>query len=86
MPKPQEVNPKNFELVKVLFDNGDFSIASGTWNGKEGTIVMRWNGDDENDMGYPKTFGHPMWFVVHDDLKKMILKGIIEIDASVLLK
>lgn len=86
MPKPQDVRPNNFTLKKVLFDNGGFSVACGVWEGNPNTLVMRWNGDDGDDKGYPKTFGNPMWFVVHDDLKSAIIKGIAEVDPSFLLE
>jgi hypothetical protein len=85
MPKPESVNPGNFRVKKILFDNGKFSVAYGIWEDDDKVIAMRWNGDDDKDKGYPKTFGHPMWFIVHDDLKNMIIKGLIEKDYSVLL-
>jgi hypothetical protein len=34
MPQPQDVNPGNFKVKKVLFDNNDFSVAYGIWDGK----------------------------------------------------
>ncbi|AZR82345.1 hypothetical protein [Thiomicrospira sp. S5] len=86
MPSPKDVNPSNFKVKKVLFDNDSFSIAYGMWQGQDSVIAMRWNGDNENDMGYPKTFGNPMWFIVHDDLKEMIIKGLVDLNPSILLE
>ncbi|MDM8568533.1 hypothetical protein QUF50_03270 [Thiotrichales bacterium HSG1] len=86
MPKPTDVNPGNFKVKKVLFDNGSFSVAYGIWKNKNKVIAMRWNGSDEEDKGYPKTFGNPMWFIVHDDLKNMIIKGVIDKNPSILLE
>jgi len=40
-------------------------------------IVMRWNGKDEEDAGYPKTFGNPMWFIVPKNLAKEFIKLIL---------
>ena len=39
---------------------------------------MRWNSNvnDHNDKGYPKVFKNPMWFIVHQDLMKLLLKGL----------
>jgi len=34
------------------------------------------NGEDDADAGYPKTFGNPMWMIVHNDLKIPFLKSI----------
>ena len=84
MPRPEEVNPNNFKVQKVLFNNGSFSIAYGLWDSNEKVIAMRWNGEGE-DQGYPKSFGNPMWFIVHDDLKNMIIKGLIDENPSFLL-
>ena len=84
MPQPQDVNPGNFKVEKVLFDNGNFSVAYGIWEKKDKVIAMRWNGEND-DKGYPKTFGHPMWFIVDNDLKSMIIKGLIDMDPSFLL-
>lgn len=85
MPKPEDVNPKNFQVEKKLFDNDSFSVAYGTWKDKDKRIAMRWNGDIQEDKGYPKTFGNPVWFIIHDDLKNIIIKGLAEKDYSVLL-
>lgn len=87
MISPENVNPGNFKVIKIIFDNGDFSIAYGIWENKHKAIAMRWNGEaDAKDVGYPKAFGNPMWFIVHDDLKNAILKAIIEKDSSLLLQ
>ncbi len=86
MPKPENVNPGNFKVKKILFNNDSFSVAYGVWENKTNVIAMRWNGNDEKDQGYPKTFGHPMWFIVHDDLKNMIIKGLIDENPSILLE
>lgn len=46
--KPEKVNPSNFKLREVLYDNGEFSIAYGIYDGgKEPVIAMRWNGKNE---------------------------------------
>ena len=86
MPNPKDVNPGNFKVKKVLFNNSSFSVAYGTWADKKSVVAMRWNGDDKKDQGYPKTFGNPMWFIIHDDLKNMIVQGLIDKDPSILLE
>ena len=80
--KPEKVNPSNFKLREVLYDNGEFSIAYGIYDGgKEPVIAMRWNGKNEESLGFPymgdyKT-GTPVWFVIPDMLKITILRSII---------
>lgn len=74
--KPENVNPSNFKVENIIFDNKDFSIAYGTWEDGNETLAMRWNGKD-NDPGYPKVFGHPMWFVVHNQLHLPLIKSLL---------
>lgn len=85
MPKPIDVNPNNDKVSSILYDNGEFSIAIGVWEGTVNTLAMRWNGDDE-DKGYPKTFGHPMWFVIHNDLKQNIIQSLMIEDKNIVDK
>lgn len=85
MPKPIDVNPNNYKVSSILYDNGEFSIAIGVWEGTVNTLAMRWNGDDE-DKGYPKTFGHPMWFVIHNDLKQNIIQSLMIEDKNIVDK
>lgn len=79
--KPESVNPRNFNLEEILYDNNEFSIAYGKFENGENCLAMRWNGAND-DKGYPKTFGNPMWFIVHNDLKKIILKSLIGVNSS----
>lgn len=80
--KPEEVNPSNFKLREVLYNNGEFSIAYGIYDGgKEPVIAMRWNGKNEKSLGFPymgdRKTGTPVWFVIPDMLKITILRSII---------
>ena len=77
--KPKNVNPQNFKVENILFNNGEFSIAYGIWEDGKKYLAMRWNGDNENDSGYPKAFGNPMWFILTDELTIPILKSLINI-------
>ena len=86
MPKPIEVNPRNYKVKSVLFDNGEFSIVIGTWEKKENVLAMRQNGDDNEDKGYPKTFENPMWFIIHGDLKQPIIQSLMINDKEILDK
>jgi hypothetical protein len=80
--KPENVNPSNFKVESILFDNGNFSIAYGKWkNETSNRIAMRWNGKDD-DPGYPKLFKNPVWFFIDDSLKIPFMKSLIENKGS----
>ena len=51
--KPENVNPGNFELIEIIYDNNEFSIAYGIFEKGKKCIGMRWNGDvnNNNDKG-----------------------------------
>ena len=67
MPNPEDVNPKNFKVKQVIFNNGDFSIAYGEWKEDVSCLGMRWNGS-KDDVGYPKLFNNPVWFILPEEL------------------
>ena len=68
---PSDVNaPKEFwSLHKVLIDNGNDTAAYAldTWDGRR-CIATRWNGNDENPVGWPRVFVHPCWQILDDTL------------------
>jgi hypothetical protein len=86
MPKPINVNPKNYKVKSILFDNGNFSVAISTWKNMSNTLAMRWSGNDKEDRGYPKAFGHPMWFIIHNDLKQPIILALMQDDKNIINK
>lgn len=81
--RPENVNPKNFDVEKIIYDDGIFSIAYGNWQNRHMHLAMRWNGDKEEDIGYPKVFSHPMWFQIPENLKIPILKALINLEGSI---
>lgn len=82
--KPENVNPGNFEQIDIIYDNSEFSIAYGIFEEGEKCLGIRWNGDvnDEKDFGYPRSRNYPMWFILHQDLKLLILRGLIGVNNS----
>ncbi len=82
MPKPQDVNPHNFHVERVLFTSGGFSIAWGTWEGHDQRLGMRWDGNADGDAGYPKTFGHPVWFIIEDTLRVPLVKALLGCEGA----
>ena len=80
--KPEEVTYNKFKCDVILYDNGEFSIAYGKYDGGDKpVIVMRWNGKNEKSLGFPYMGdyekGTPVWFVIPDMLKTTILRSII---------
>lgn len=76
MPRPEDVNPSNFRVHYVLYNDDEFSVAWGMWEDGLLRLAMRWNGLD-NDPGYPKLFKHPVWFLVSDSLIIPVLRGLV---------
>lgn len=77
-------SPQDFvSNVQVIFDGGadSFSVAKLDWEGQP-CIAMRWNvarreRDDPDKqsgkiaaVGMPSSHGHPVWFVLPDELLK----------------
>lgn len=77
--EPENVRPANFEVTSIIYNNHDFSIAYGIWDGGDHQLGMRWN-HSPDEIGYPKAFGHPMWFMITPDLTFAILKCLIGMD------
>ena len=77
MPKPEYVTHSKFPVEEVIFNDGEFSIAYGEWNGERECIGMRWDGEGD-DPGYPKLFSNPVWFVLPKELSIPILVTLIE--------
>lgn len=82
--QPENVNPRNFRVERIVFNNGSFSIAYGIWEDESNRLAMRWNGNsnDPNDVGYPKLFGNPIWFQISEELTEPLLKSLIGLNGS----
>ncbi len=80
--KPKNVNPKNFKVENIVYNNGYFSIAYGIWENGNNHLVMRWNGESDKDPGYPKLFNNPVWFLLPEELKTPILTSLINLSDS----
>ena len=73
--KPQDVNPQNFKVEKIVYDSNDFSIAIGIWqDGQTRRFAMRWNDiNNPNDKGFSLSSGYPMWFQLPVDIKDILI-------------
>lgn len=76
MPQPENVKPRNFDTQTIIYSNQGFSIAWGRWEDGSMVLGMRWDGN-ETDQGYPKTFGHPVWFIIPQNLRIPILQSLL---------
>lgn len=79
---PKDVNPGNFKVNRIVYTSpkDDFSIAIGEWTEDEmNRFALRWNYDINNpdDIGFPNSHGHPVWFQLPYDIRDM-LKVLIE--------
>ena len=79
--KAKDVNPSNFKVENVVFENDDFSIAIGIWENGERRMAMRWNGYGD-DPGYPKLFKNTVWFIVDDSLILPFLNALRNVKDS----
>jgi len=68
--------PNNFPYKEVFYFDGEIALIKGRYKDFEhDSIGMRWM-VGESEMGYPITYGNPMWMVVPDKLAQYILEGI----------
>ena len=81
--KPENVKPNNFNVVKLIYETTYFSIAYGNWVEEDSMrLAMRWNGENDADAGYPKVFGHPMWFIIPEELITTFANSLLDIEGA----
>ena len=74
-----------FTEKEIIYDDGDFSVSIGVYEGKDPCLAMRWNGQNGGN-GFPTSFGKPTWFVVHKPFVKAIVETIKENKKREILK
>ncbi|MBN1185693.1 MAG: hypothetical protein JXB49_25655 [Bacteroidales bacterium] len=81
--EPEKVKPAKFHVHTVIYNNGNFSVAYGKWENSDIRIAMRWNGESDDDIGYPSQGGNPLWFQLPNDgvWTSEILQAIDRINA-----
>lgn len=78
-------SPRNrISDVRVLVDKGEnnWSLAEIVWDG-ELCLGIRWNGGSGNNfpgIGNPQSRGVPTWFIVPEDVERLLRKHLSEID------
>ena len=80
--KPTTVKHSKFKLLEVLYDDGDYTIAWGTWVGAEKRLAERWNGDTDSDPGFPRQGNHPTWMIVTPSLTPSRLKSLLGLPSA----
>jgi len=51
-----------FTVKKIIYDDGEFAVSKGLWDGRSRRIGVRWY--EEDGMGFPQTYGKPQWLVL----------------------
>lgn len=76
--EPENAHSNNFTNHKVLYNDKDFSIAIGDWEGNksEPRVGMRWN-EAYTEIGYPSAYGKPKWFIVENSVALPLLVWLL---------
>jgi len=73
MYRAEEVQPKKWNDIQVIYDDGTYSAVWGYYGGQEQkSLGVRWNGG-ERDNGYPNQGRYPLWYVEPELVTKTIL-------------
>ncbi|WP_421753051.1 hypothetical protein [Croceimicrobium sp.] len=80
----QTPNPAAFQKNSIVYEDEYFAVAYGMDSKGNKRMAMRWKGDGNTNMGYPKTFGNPQWFLLpeYDTWTPEILKAVERIAAT----
>ena len=69
LPRDVTAPKEHWMLHRVLIEGtiGKPAYALGTWDG-ERCIGARWNGTDDNEVGWPRIYTHPCWHIIDNKL------------------
>jgi hypothetical protein len=73
--------------VEILYNSasasdGGWSVARVGWEGSE-RVGIRWNGtEDSPGIGNPQSRGHATWFILPEELERVILDKVDELSMS----
>jgi hypothetical protein len=77
MPAAVDVTPGRWSEMSVLFDNGWYSVTWGRFDGQNHKdLGVRWNGQGNNDKGFPNSRGYPQWYVEPPFLHEGVLLSL----------
>lgn len=81
MPAANEVTPRKWTALTVLYDDGDYSVVAGLFENDQGdrkrALGERWNGGGDHP-GFPNQGGNPIWHVVPDFLTRPLLLALLD--------
>jgi len=77
MPKASEVIPQKWSNIKIIFEDEDYSVIMGNYDGNI-CLGERWNGG-ENGYGFPHQADKPIWHIVPSYFQIPILHKILEL-------
>jgi hypothetical protein len=78
MPAASKVRPAKWTNLCVLFDDGVYSVVSGSYEGNPASALgERWNGEPDG-LGFPNQAGYPVWHVIPGFLAVPILHGLLD--------
>lgn len=71
MPRAIDVSPKKWQNIRVLFDDGIYSVCWGIYDGTPCTMGKRWNDN------YPRQGSSSTWYIEYDYFVKQTLNTLI---------
>ena len=76
--EPENAYSNNFTDHVVIYNDKNFSLAIGNWEGKKEKrrVGMRWT-ESYTDIGYPSAYGIPKWFIVENNVALPLLVWIL---------
>lgn len=77
MTSARDVNPQKWSEKIELYDNEVYSVVWGRYDG-EWTLGVRWNGNDGDDIGFPRQGNYPTFYVEPDFLWEPILLSLLK--------
>ena len=72
-----EVNPKKWTDKTTLYDDGYYSVIWGRYEGNR-TVGVRWNGNEGDDIGFPRQGNNPTFYVEPEFLWESILLSLFK--------
>ncbi|MGH7043057.1 MAG: hypothetical protein ACREFY_13125 [Acetobacteraceae bacterium] len=80
IPPMQVLGPPQLldRVDEVLHDGGEggWAAALVTWQGRSGTLALRWNGSQTDVNGSPQTTGRAAWFICPSELGLVLIPYI----------
>lgn len=76
MSRAEDVKPKAWSDILVLFDDGESSVIYGKYCGTY-KVAIRWNGGG-GTVGYPSQGGNPLWYCLPDYLEVPTVEAVLK--------